>query len=146
MWTEFVLEASLGWPFWRETRGKAVRVHRLHGWRPDDVNVRGTQSLEVSREAAWITCEVFMRRKLRGIDKDRNDNPFGPPSRLLDERHVAAMQRAHRGYQRDAGARLSIRFHCAAERWDRPENFQSCCHNFRPYWRSVAKPQCVQQG
>jgi hypothetical protein len=32
-----------------------------------------------------------MRRKLRRIDKDRDDNPFCPPPRFTDERHVTAM-------------------------------------------------------
>src|SRR5262245_34996332 len=115
MWTEFVLEANFGWPFRRKTSGKAVRIHRLHGWRPDEVDVPGTQSLDVGCEAARITCEVFMRRKLRRVDKDRDDDPFGSPSRISDQCHVTPMQRAHRRHQRDAGARPSIRFQRTAE-------------------------------
>src|SRR5262245_58340 len=47
MWTEFVLESGFGWPFWRKASGKPFRIHGLDCWRPDDINVRGAQSLDV---------------------------------------------------------------------------------------------------
>jgi len=59
---------------------------------------------------------------------------------------VTAMQRTHRGHQRDTGACLSIWFHCTPERRDRPQNLRSCCHDSQPCRRSVAKPQYVEQG
>ena len=56
--------------FWGKASGKTVRVHCLDRRRPHDINILRAQGLEIGCEAAWITCKVFMRRKLCRIDKD----------------------------------------------------------------------------
>ena len=67
---------------------------------------------------------------MNGVMVPLNDDQFCPPPRFSDKRHVTAMQRTHRGHQRDTGARHFIRLQCTPERRNRPQNLRSFCHNF----------------
>lgn len=92
----------------RDLLRKAVRIHVLDGRQQDDqAPVRvgfllpGVELFEVAFERAGVARQVLVRRKLRGIHKDRHDRHLVLGERRIDKAEVAFVQRAHRRHKAD---------------------------------------------
>ena len=78
-----VFQADLRGPFGHEAQRKAGRIHFIDRRRPDQIDRGPSERGEVAVEAAGIARKILMRRKLRGIDEDRDDDaPRSPPREL----------------------------------------------------------------
>ena len=86
--------------------GKARRIHRLHGRRPDQFGGAG-EGRDIGIKRTRIGGEVFVRRKLCRVDEDRDDDMGRSPARLLGQGEVAGVQGAHRRHERDLVAGLA---------------------------------------
>src|SRR5262249_57925196 len=75
----FVPESRRCRPLRDDAGGKTGRVHRRHGWRPYKVDAHVGKRGEIGVPTARITRKILMRRKLRGIDEDRDDDAWRAP-------------------------------------------------------------------
>jgi hypothetical protein len=76
---------------------EVLRVHLLDGRDEQIVDPRGLRERGVDLLAARVALEVLLFPELGGVDEDRGDDDVAFPPGGLEERHVARVQRAHRG-------------------------------------------------
>jgi hypothetical protein len=126
-------------PFQDHLRRKARRVDFLDRGREDEIRRDARQPVDVRRKRARIAREVFIRAELRGIDENRDDDAVGRPSRRLDKRQMAGVQRAHRRHQADSLASGAPRANVAAQFVDRADDRNLCIHGPRPDCRRESK-------
>jgi len=82
--------------------GEAGRVHDRYGWRPNEVYSHVGERAEIGAGASRIAGKILMRRKLCGVDEDRDDDARCTPLRSPHQREVTGMEGAHGRYQRNA--------------------------------------------
>ena len=83
MRAERVFQADLRGPFGHDAQRKAGRIYFIDRRRPDQIDRGPSERGEVGLQAARIAGKILMRRKLRGIDEDRDDDaPRSPPREL----------------------------------------------------------------
>jgi hypothetical protein len=78
---------------------------------------------------ARIGAEILVRAELRGVDEDRDADGIGVLPARPDQGHVALVQGAHGGHQREAPSACPEPAHRAAKivyRLDRPHRLLSC--------------------
>src|SRR5215467_4014914 len=80
--------------------GKSFRIHDFDRRSPDEVDTQSRQCGEVSVKGTRIRAEIFMRRKLGGVDEDRYGNSVGAAFGARHKREVTGMERAHGRHQR----------------------------------------------
>jgi hypothetical protein len=65
---------------------------------------RASQSCSIALEISRIRSEVFVRAKLRGIDKDAHDDKVAVLSSNIYESEMPLVEIPHRGHKTDAVA------------------------------------------
>ena len=80
-----------------DARAFAGDVHRVGLGREDDVDA--LELPDVALEVARIAREILVWTELGRIHEDRADDERGAPPRLLHQREVPVVQRAHRGHE-----------------------------------------------
>jgi hypothetical protein len=95
---EGIFEPNRRRPPGHDLRGEALRIHRIGGRRPDQIDTDARERGDIGVEGTWIGFQIFGRRELRGVDENRHDHPIGPPLRSLDQGNMPGMQRAHGRY------------------------------------------------
>ena len=68
---------------------------------PDQIDTDRSKFFKVRLQRARIGSKVFVRAKLRRIDKDRYDHGIALSLCLLDQGEMTGMERAHGRHQRD---------------------------------------------
>ena len=81
----------------RRVHAGALRIEqRLHATLP-------AEGL-IPRDIPRVGLEILVRAELRRVDEDAQDHTVGTPGRLIDQREVAIMQKAHGRHQAEAQA------------------------------------------
>ena len=80
---------------------EAGRIHLLDRGKEDRVRARGDELGAILVEGARILLEVLMRRELRRVDENRDDDASRMAPTFRHERDMAFMQGAHGRNQRD---------------------------------------------
>ena len=96
-----VFEAGLGRTFRYDLGGESAGIHGRGVGRPDEIGSECGERLHVGGERARIGLEVLVRRELRRIDEDRDDDAIGTALRQAHQGEVPLVQRAHGWNQRD---------------------------------------------
>ena len=84
--------------------GEPLRIHRRGGRDEDDIDSFGIAGVQVVVEWPWIVIEIDAFAELEGIDEDRNDDGVSELPCGSYQLEVTAMQRPHRGDQRNRSA------------------------------------------
>ncbi len=111
-----------------DSRRKSGRIHHRDRRRPGQIDLHLGQSREVGIEASRIARKVLVRRKLRGVDEDRDDDaPRASPCRP-HQRDMAGMQGAHGRDQRNPLPALAPLLDRAAQCGNSAHDAQSVGH------------------
>ena len=76
--------------------GKTLGVNFRWGGGKDRIDAFIRQQGKISLFGAWIAPEVFMGRKLLGVDENGGDNAVRPPKSLADQLQMAQVKCTHR--------------------------------------------------
>ena len=94
------------------------RVELLGGGCKEDVDARCFRELGVVPLVAWVGDEVLVRIELGRIDEEAGDDDVVLGAGRAEEREVALVEGAHRGYEADA----SVVCYQAGGIGDRPDD------------------------
>ena len=128
VWPEPIFQARGGRSFGQDPGGKAVRVHGFDVRIPDQVDILGGEPRNIGLPGARIRTEILGRRKLGGIDEDRDNNFFGAALRQPDQRHMAVMESSHGRHQRRRGLFYAKIIEGAAQCRDRADDHGTSRH------------------
>lgn len=81
--------------------GEARRVHRRRSGSEDQVDAGVVAGPQVVVEGARVVVVVTLLAELERVDEDRDDHPIGVGGGGGDQFEMAAVQRPHRGDERD---------------------------------------------
>ncbi len=85
--------------FDRDRAGKAIRIHRVYGGRPQQGDAFGFQHRTVFDQLAGIGVQILAFAELGRVHENGYGHEVGMAFRLAHQRQVAFMQRAHSGDQ-----------------------------------------------
>ena len=118
MGAEAVLQAGSRRPLGGNPRRKALRIHDLDAGIPDQVDILGGEFADIGLPGPRIRAEIFRWRELRGINKDRNNDPVRAALRLRYQRHMPVMEGTHGWHQRDGGLSGTKSVDGVTQRWN----------------------------
>ncbi len=75
------------------------RVHLLRGGSEDEVHASLLQQVTIRLKGGRIAGEVFIRTKLRRVDKDGSSHDIASVLRGVNEGEMSVVQSTHRGHE-----------------------------------------------
>ena len=108
----------------RETFG--IELRHLGG--EDEIGLFGAQGGDIGLPGARVASEILVRGELGRIDEDRDHGPAGLAAGEPEERNMAVMQGAHRGYEGDAALARSKARNRGSQRLHRTNDPQPAGH------------------
>src|SRR5690606_10735407 len=100
---------------YRDSRGKAVRIHLRAIGNIKNVCAVRLQLLRVAFFCPWIVCEIFGAVELLRVYKESDDHSVGCGASGLDQAEMPSMQCAHCGNHTDSLAGASPGFSQGAQ-------------------------------
>jgi hypothetical protein len=85
----------------RDVRRESGRVHVVNRRRPDEIDVRLSADVDVTRDIGRILVQVGRIAELQRIHEDRHDDARSESVGPLNEAHVTGVKGSHGGNHRD---------------------------------------------